>query len=400
MSTTIVKEEYNVCAQHTVFYSSITHVTQADWDTIVGDQNPYLTKAYLLALEQGLGHMQFRYIQFYSAAKKPVGIAYCQIVPITSKEINIDALSEKIGGVLPKSLLGSIDLNVMICGNAFATGENGFIFSDKVDDTNAYQSVYTALDELHLREKKADHKIAITMMKEFWPSSFANAEYFKQNGCSEVNIDVNMILTLDSSWATFDDYLGAMNSKFRTKAKQVLKKSSSIQVLDLNTTEDKERSLSDVDHLYNTLLDRANFSFGRFNAKTLFGLKETLQENFYFKGYYIDNKLIGFSTATLFDDVLDGNFIGLDYDYNYEYAVYQRMLYDFIKHGIERGVKYVKIGRTAEEIKSGVGAEPVEMKFYAKHRNKVTNAILKPFVQKLQPSEFELRKPFKAEHYI
>jgi hypothetical protein len=97
---------------------------------------------------------------------------------------------------------------------------------------------------------------------------------------------------------------------------------------------------------------------------------------------------------------LDGNFIGLDYDYNYEYAVYQRMLYDFIKHGIERGVKYVKIGRTAEEIKSGVGAEPVEMKFYAKHRNKVTNAILKPFVQKLQPSEFELRKPFKAEHYI
>ena len=89
-----------------------------------------------------------------------------------------------------------------------------------------------------------------------------------------------MILTLDSSWATFDDYLGAMNSKFRTKAKQVLKKSSPIQVLDLNTTEDKERSLSDVDHLYNTLLDRANFSFGRLNAKTLFGLKETLQENF------------------------------------------------------------------------------------------------------------------------
>ena len=119
----------------------------------------------------------------------------------------------------------------------------------------------------------------------------------------------------------------------------------------------------------------------------------------YFKGYYLGDKLIGFSTATSFGEVLDGNFIGLDYDYNQEYAVYQRMLYDFVQHAIEIGAKQVKIGRTAEEIKSGVGAQPVEMKFYAKHRNKVTNALLRPFIQKLKPNDFNLRKPFKAEYY-
>ncbi|MFB1002918.1 MAG: hypothetical protein QMC70_02095, partial [Bacteroidia bacterium] len=110
-------------------------------------------------------------------------------------------------------------------------------------------------------------------------------------------------------------------------------------------------------------------------------------------------KLIGFSTATMFNDVFDGNFIGLDYDYNQDYAVYQRMLYDFVKQGINSGMQYVKIGRTAEEIKSGVGAQPVEMKFYAKHRNKVTNALLRPFIQNLKPSKFDQRRPFKAEYY-
>ena len=122
-------------------------------------------------------------------------------------------------------------------------------------------------------------------------------------------------------------------------------------------------------------------------------------KDFLFKGYYLDGKLIGFSTATAFENVLDGNFIGLDYEFNQSHAVYQRILYDFVQHAFNIGAKVIKIGRTAEEIKSGVGATPTEMKFYAKHRNKVTNAILRPLVQNLKPSDFELRKPFKAEYY-
>ncbi len=128
-------------------------------------------------------------------------------------------------------------------------------------------------------------------------------------------------------------------------------------------------------------------------------MKRALSDQFYFRGYYIEQRLIGFSTATAFDDVLDGNFIGLDYDFNKEYSVYQRILYDFVEHAIKIDAKYLKIGRTAEEIKSGIGALPVEMVFYAKHRNKITNAVLKPFVSNLKPSEYNLRKPFKASYY-
>ena len=382
---------------NTQFCRSINQVN-SDWDKIVGDKNVYLTSQYLRTLEDGLKHIKFYYIQFFSTDNILVGIAYCQIIPITSNEINVKALSERMAGMLPKSLIESIDLKVLICGNAFATEENGFFFVPDLFRSSICHLINEALDEVHLREKNEGNKIAMTLIKDFWPESFDTTSQFKDHGFSEVDIDVNMILRLEESWKSFEDYLFAMNSKFRTKAMQVIRKSASLHIVNFDGCSDKNQ-IDQVEGLYNTVVDRANFSFGRLNASTLFAMKKSLGDDFFFRGYYLDNRLIGFSTATRFNDVFDGNFIGLDYDYNQDYAVYQRMLYDFVKHGINIGVQYIRIGRTAEEIKSGVGAQPIEMKLYVKHRNKVTNALIRPFIQNLKPSKFHLRRPFKTKNY-
>ena len=382
----------------TIIFNSIDHLNEDDWDTVQEGKNVYLSLKYLRALEEGLPTYDFRYFIFYNNLKQPVGLGYCQIVKVTQNEINTEALIKRMGGLLPKSILSSLDLRVLICGNAFATGENGFLFTDKISLKQGFNLLANAIDEINLTEKKHKRKVAITLIKEFWPQTFEVSDHLKEYGCSEVSIDVNMILTLDDSWTTFDDYLQAMNSKFRTKAKQVFKKSADLEIIDF-TAEVIEHRIDEIDELYNFIVDRANFSFGRLNAQTLYNIKLALGKDFLFKGYYLDGKLIGFSTATAFENVLDGNFIGLDYEFNQSHAVYQRILYDFVQHAFNIGAKVIKIGRTAEEIKSGVGATPTEMKFYAKHRNKVTNAILRPLVQNLKPSDFELRKPFKAEYY-
>ena len=380
-----------------VFASSIDEVEFVDWNKIVEEKNIYLTIPYLNALESSLPAYDFRYFSFY-ANDEIIGIGYCQIIKITSNEINAQELSKRMGGMLPKSLINNIDFRILICGNAFASGENGFLFNNEIDKQRGLTFLTRATDEVHLREKKAGNKIAVTLIKEFWPESFNDVSFLKDTGCSEVNIDVNMVLRLQEDWTFFDDYLSAMTSKFRTKAKHVLKTSQKLEILDFDVESIAQR-LDEIDELYNTIVDRASFSFGRLNATTLLEVKRALSDQFYFRGYYIEHRLIGFSTATAFDDVLDGNFIGLDYDFNKEYSVYQRILYDFVEHAIKIDAKYLKIGRTAEEIKSGIGALPVEMVFYAKHRNKITNAVLKPFVSNLKPSEYNLRKPFKASYY-
>ena len=71
------------------------------------------------------------------------------------------------------------------------------------------------------------------------------------------------------------------------------------------------------------------------------------------------------------------------------------MLYDFVSLAIIHKKGELRLGRTAETSKSGVGAIPVEMKLFAKHRNLLPSKLLQPLISSIKPNEFELRKPFK-----
>jgi hypothetical protein len=42
-----------------------------------------------------------------------------------------------------------------------------------------------------------------------------------------------------------------------------------------------------------------------------------------------------------------------------------------------------------------MGAEPVSMILYGKHKSKITNIVVKAILRKISPAKFELRKPFK-----
>ena len=92
---------------------------------------------------------------------------------------------------------------------------------------------------------------------------------------------------------------------------------------------------------------------------------------------------------------LDAHFVGIDYQFNKTYAIYQRMLYDYISLAIEHKMKTINFGRTASEIKSSVGAVPQDLTIYLRHKNSIPNRILSVFLKKIQPTEFHQKKPFK-----
>lgn len=378
------------------YYESIEKVNLDHWEEVSKNQNIYLGHNYLSALEMGLSDFNFRYFLFYDTDNKIVGISYFQLLNITDQDVNFDALSNKMQGLLPLSFKKWLSSRILICGNAFATGENGFVFLDCVSKSDSIELIDKAIQHIVDQEAIANRSISISLIKEFWPNKLSQFTAFKSYKYHEVNIDVNMVLDIKPSWSSFDDYLKALNSKFRTKTKQVLKKSKQLEIIDFEIDTIQER-LSEIDKLYHNMVNKSSFSFGRLNAKTLLELKDKLGESLYFKGYLLDNKLIGFATATTLNKTLDGNFVGIDHQCNKEFLVYQRILYDFIGYAIEKKLTSVRLGRTAEEIKSGVGALPIEMKFYAKHHNFFKNGILKPFISLLKPSQFNLRRPFKID---
>ena len=95
---------------------------------------------------------------------------------------------------------------------------------------------------------------------------------------------------------------------------------------------------------------------------------------------------------------LDAHFVGIDYTNNKEYAIYQRMLYDYIALGIKKKVNTINFGRTASEIKSSVGAVPQDLTVYLRHKKTITNQILSLFLKRIQPSVFKQKYPFKNNY--
>ena len=255
-----------------------------------------------------------------------------------------------------------------------------------------------ALNRIKRDEKKANDGVSLIMLKDFWPKSFEDMESLTHEGYSNFEIDVNMVVRIKDNWKSFDDYLGDLVTKFRTKVKGIYKKSNDLEVRVLTGDEirlHKER----ITDLYDNVLHRADYRFGALKAESFATFADTMPNHFRLTGYFLEDKLVGFSTCFKGNEVVDANFVGIDYEHNHTYAIYQRMLCDFIRYTIDCNLKELRLGRTAEEMKSTLGAEPIHMKLYVKHKNHITNKLVKPLIGLIKPSKFELRRPFKAIFY-
>jgi len=377
------------------FFDSVKMINTDHWNAVAGDKNVYLSIEYLQALEDSLrGTVNFRYIVFYNSKYIPVGVATVQILDFVDKKEKYGDAFCVLGQKVKHKLLGHLDMKVMVCGNVFSTGENGFLYSDEVAPENAYINLSNALYRLR-RSEKINGRISIILLKEFWPTSYKYTEVLKVHDFRDFNIDVNMVLKIHESWKTMDDYLDSMVSKFRTKAKSVFKRSAAIISREMSA-EDVNLNSAKIIQLYESVLENADFTFGELNGASFVNFKKLLADKFIFKGYFLDNKLVGFSSAFISNQFIDANYVGLDYSVNHDYSLYQKMLYDYTELAIEKGVHELRFGRTAEEIKSCLGAEPKDMKLYVKHRNAVSNKLIKPLIEAISPSKYELRKPFKA----
>jgi predicted N-acyltransferase len=376
------------------FSNSISNIDADTWNQLNIKNNIYLSTQYLKALETGMANeMQFRYLTFYNDLKEAVGIAVFQIVSFQAKYLLQERIPCSIADKIQSYFLNDKDLSLLICGNLYACGENGSSYTEKISKDVFFEILTEAIAEIK-NTKTNGNKISFSLIKEYWLDSVERIESMEKASFLDFNVDVNMILKMRPEWVNFDLYLGDMNTKYRTRAKGVLKKSKNIKHKSLSSIE-IESQLSIIDGLYKQVLSKADYNLGVLKPITFLELKKELGSDFIFTGYFLEEEMIGFSSCFLYNDILDANFVGINYLHNNQYKLYQRMLYDFVKLAIANNKNEVRFGRTAETSKSGVGALPVEMKLFAKHRNLLPSKILKPLISSIKPREFELRKPFK-----
>ena len=376
-------------------YRKIEDVPSDQWNAVAKRRNIYLSIDYLSSLESEMNsEIDFYYVISYDSNKKPILISSFQLVKFIDKRKAYSKQLSKLSYHVHKKILDALTINVLVCGSVFADGENGFLWSDDISSDAAINEISEVTNQLK-KEKCIKDKFSMTLFKDFWPKSKSFSDRLKEFNYRDFMIDVNMVLHIHNQWLTVDDYFASMKTKFRTRAKSVYKKAQDVQLRSLDKSEILAYS-SRLQDLFENVLDKSDFSFGKLNVKAFANFSEKLGDNFVLKGAFLDDKLVGFSTSFMNGDSLEANYVGLDYQYNIDHSVYQRILYDYVEQAIDRKAKDLQLGRTSELIKSSIGAIPMNMKLYIKHNSGVSNLLLKPIIQSISPSEFELRKPFKS----
>ena len=219
--------------------------------------------------------------------------------------------------------------------------------------------------------------------------SFLNtAQYFK------VAVQPNMILEVPKQWNSMEDYVSELHKKYRSRYKTAIKKKD-IVVKELSET-DIQTHQKAIFRLYKNVSNNASINSFTLPEHHFYALKTNLKDAFKVFGYFLDEELVGFFTLIENNTRLETYFLGYNSNLNHKHQLYLNMLYDMIKYGIEHDFKTIVFARTAMEIKSSVGAKPVEMVMYMKHTKPVLNSVLKFSMGFMTPKqEWQERHPFK-----
>lgn len=385
---------------------SVAEISKADWKLAAPKHNLFLQLEYLSVVEKNPPKgMQFCYLLFYKE-NLPVGVALGQIQyfkadrNINQKEENKPPCFFSTFARFIKGMVASkAEFNVLIIGNLLLTGEHGtYINKAKVSDKEAIHLLDEALQYTHTELDKKGNKLSGTLLKEFYERNRKfSAEFAKKLTFNEFTVQPNMVMQIRPGWQSFEDYLEAMSSKYRVRAKRAFKKGAEFEKVSFDSKM-IESNQDRLYELYEGIAEDSGFNMVNLNKNYLLALKKQFPDKFKLIGYYLKGKLVGYFTTFLNGDELEAHFLGFDQSLNKDFQIYLNMLYDIIKEGIQQQVKEIIFARTAMEIKSSVGAVAEEMYCYLRHRNSFTNKFVKPILEYLRPEQqWEPRHPFKDE---
>lgn len=384
--------------------SSVSQISTEDWNAVVPFGSEFLKLPFLTVLEKEKpANMHFHYAVIYDAGK-PAAIAYFQVVDFTAEAFNslisqensepscaITAYIKK--HVTSHLILGAnkMTIRLLICGNAHVSGEHGMAFSPAANKLEVIDALADVIYRIGTIEKLRG-RIAAILIKDFYASSLDYARELEEYKYHDFLVEPNMIVQI--KWNSFEEYLNSMSKKYRNRAKGILKKGEGIERKNFDAAAIMANA-DKIQKLYDNVHQKADFSLVSLTIPYFAELKRTLADDFIFTAYYHGTDLIGFRTSLILMDAIEAHFIGLNYEVNKTLELYQNMLYDYVQEAIQNNKNKLFLGRTASEIKSTVGAEAHQLTCYIRHRNSLSNRIIKPFVDFLKPSGWVPRSPFK-----
>jgi len=384
------------------FADRVDYLNRETWDTLTTQASLFLRRDLLRALEQhGPVNIVPRYAMIFRG-DKPVAALAAQIVTVTGSQLRHENGVEKRPANLlrlalaPAAKAASANLRerILVAGNLLSWGFHGIAFAGDEDPAALWPGVAEALYRIR-RSERLTGQTNFVLVKDLTEQQ-SGLEALRRFSYRPFETEPNMVLTLDPDWRSYDDYLAALDAKYRRNAKDQLKKLAGARCT-LEPVTDLAPHARRLHELYRAVQGNASVRLVTLTENCLPAMARALGDDFRCTAVRRGEEILGFVTSLRDGPTAIAYYIGFDREAAAEgLPIYLRLLHCTIGDAIEWRCRRLSLGRTALEPKAALGAKPEPMTVWLRHRMPALNWLLRGMLGAVPHNEAPERNPFKA----
>ena len=413
------------------FADRVDYLDRSEWDQLNAAGSLFLRRDVLRVLEEhGPENIEPRYAMIFRD-RRPVALLAAQLVTVTGAQLapvpgsgvespaagsgqaggtgkNAAAVTVRDGdkatrrrGLLRRALAPAAQIaranlreRILVAGNLLSWGFHGITFAPDEDPAALWPAVAEALYRIRRAERLAG-QTDFVMVKDLTAGQ-GGVERLREFSYRPLETEPNMVLPVDASWRSYDDYLGALDARYRRNSRDQIKKlgaaGCTVEPL-LNLDADAER----LHELYLAVQRNAPVRLVTLPPSCLPALARAWGADFRCNVVRRGGEILGFVTSLRDGPTAIAYYIGFDRAAAAEgLPIYLRLLHSTIGDAIGWGCDRLSLGRTALEPKAALGAKPERMSVWLRHRVPAMNWMLRGVLGAVPHQEAPERNPFKA----
>lgn len=368
---------------------SIDYLDAGAWQAVTAGGSVFLSAPYLRALEAaGPSNLHPRYALIFRGPQ-PVAAVAAQVVRVVPAQVPRSPSRRAAA-----ASLDALEQSILVCGNVLSWGFHGVAFAAGEDAAALWPAVADAL----YRIRRADRlfgQSGLILVKDLPPELVASSAALSRFSYRPMDTEPNMVLDLDPSWRSLDDYLASLTTQYRRKARKIGQDVAAAGC-SVEPLEDVEGEAAVLHGLYLQVHQQQRLRLVTLRPEFLPALAAAFGDTFRCTVIRREGQILGFVTTLRDGDTAVGYYIGFDRDANATVPLYFRLLQAVVEDALRLGCTRVSLGRTALEPKARLGARPVPLQVWLRHRIPAINLVVRNLLQAVPHDEAPERNPFKG----
>lgn len=385
------------------FADQVDFLDPVRWDAVTAGSSVFLRREVLRVIEQhGPENIAPRYALIFWEGKAVAALA-AQIVTVTGDRLsrgkqaaaNDTSLLQRMLAPAARKATERLCERILVAGNLLSWGFHGIAFAAGEDPQRLWPAVTEAVYRIR-RAERLNGETDFVMIKDLTARQ-TGTESLRRFSYRSMETEPNMVLEINPAWRSYEDYLGALDAKYRRKIKDQTKKLAAAGCT-LEPIVELAPHARRLHELYLAVHGNASVRLVTLRENYLTELSRAAAASFRCTVIRREGQIVGFVTSVRDGDTAIGYYIGFDRDIVSATGapLYLSLLHATIADAIAWRCTRLSLGRTALEPKAGLGAKPEPMSIWLRHRVPALNWMIRGILGSVPHSEAPERNPFKA----